>query len=212
MTADLAPVSPRGLRRDAAENRSRILDAARASFDEEGLDVGIDVIAARAGVGVGTVYRRFPSKEDLIAAVLDEIVGTIRDSMRTTLAGELTTEEFMAFLLDMGQLQFDHAGCLSRLWTIADDDVRAELHDLGCQLLERAQRTGAVRDDLVYEDITVFLWSLRGIIERTALVAPETWRRHLELFAQSLAPGGAPLAASPMSFAEAEVVSKNPRR
>ena len=62
------------LRRDAARNRDKILAAARAAFDEEGVDVGVEVIAQRAGVGVGTLYRRFPTKELLIEAVVDEVL------------------------------------------------------------------------------------------------------------------------------------------
>ena len=199
----------RTLRRDAAENLTRILDAARASFDEEGLDVGMDVIAARAGVGVGTIYRRFPSKEDLIQAVLEEIIETVRDSQRRALLMESATEGFTTFLHEMGQLQFDHVGCLSRLWNIADDQVRDELYQQGCALLERAQREGAVRRDLVYEDVTVLLWSLRSIIERTALVAPDAWRRHMELMEQSFVPGGEMLRNAPLSHEASEMVSKN---
>ena len=70
-----APTSGRpALRRDAARNRDKILAAARAAFDEEGVDVGVEVIAQRAGVGVGTLYRRFPTKELLIEAVVDEVL------------------------------------------------------------------------------------------------------------------------------------------
>ena len=60
--------------RDAARNRSKILAAARAAFDEYGVDVGVEVIAQRAGVGVGTLYRRFPTKELLIEAVVAEVL------------------------------------------------------------------------------------------------------------------------------------------
>ena len=204
-------VEARSLRKDAVENRTRILVAARETFDAEGLDVGIDEIAIRAGVGVGTIYRRFGSKDELIAAVLEEIIATVRASVRRAHESVTAAEGFFSYLAEMGQLQFDHAGCLSRLWTIADDDVRTELHDLGAELLRRAQEEGAVRTDLVYEDVTLFLWSLRGVIEKTSLVAPTAWKRHFELFAQSLAPGGPQLTSSPMTFPQAEVISKDPR-
>ncbi len=65
------------LRRDAARNRDKILKAARAAFDEEGVDVGVEVIAQRAGVGVGTLYRRFPTKELLIEAVVSEVLEAV---------------------------------------------------------------------------------------------------------------------------------------
>ena len=207
-----AGVTARSLRKDAEENRARILAAARKTFDTDGLDVGIDAVAERAGVGVGTIYRRFGSKDELIAAVLQEIITTVRDSLFSALESKSAAAGFSAYLSEMGQLQFDHAGCLSRLWTIADDDVRTELHELGAELLRRAQDEGAVRADLVFEDVTLFLWSLRGVIEKTSSVAPNAWRRHLELFAQSLLPGEWQLSAPPMTYDQAEQISKNPGR
>ena len=66
------PISDRPLRRDAERNRQRILEAARDAFAEEGLSVTLDEIARRAGVGVGTVYRRFPDKEQLIEALFED--------------------------------------------------------------------------------------------------------------------------------------------
>src|SRR4051794_39871605 len=70
-----APVRP--LRADAARNRARVLDAARAAFAEGGLDVGVEEIARRAGVGKGTLYRRFPTKEALVRAIFDDILEEI---------------------------------------------------------------------------------------------------------------------------------------
>ena len=64
----------RPLRADAARNRTRVLDAARTAFAEAGLDVGVEEIARRAGVGKGTLYRRFPTKEALVRAIFDDIL------------------------------------------------------------------------------------------------------------------------------------------
>src|SRR6201990_342982 len=72
------PIAPlRPLRADAARNRARILDAARTAFAESGLDVGVEEIARRAGVGKGTLYRRFPTKEALVRAIFDDILDEI---------------------------------------------------------------------------------------------------------------------------------------
>ena len=64
----------RPLRADAARNRARVLDAARTAFAEAGLDVGVEEIARRAGVGKGTLYRRFPTKEALVCAIFEDIL------------------------------------------------------------------------------------------------------------------------------------------
>src|SRR3954447_7991578 len=74
MTQSAAPATDRPLRADAERNRERILDAARAAFAEDGLDVGLHEIAKRAGVGVGTVYRRFPEKDELVRALFEDRV------------------------------------------------------------------------------------------------------------------------------------------
>src|SRR3954453_91884 len=74
-------VETRALRADAERNRRRILDAARQVFAEEGLGVGVDAVARAAGVGVGTVYRRFPTKHDLLAAVIEDGVCRLADEV-----------------------------------------------------------------------------------------------------------------------------------
>ena len=208
MTASGA-VEAKALRCDAARNLDRILDAARVTFNEEGLDAGIDLIAQRAHVGVGTIYRRFPSKEDLIAAVLDEILSSIRDLVLEAQAHDSVAEGFAFYLTAMGQLEFDHMGFLPRLWNDADDEVRREITDLTLDLLERAQEAGVVRADVVYADVVSILWSLRGIIDRTAAVSPGAWKRYLELVSQSLLPGGAPLRNPPLTQTQADAVSRS---
>src|SRR5215217_3258207 len=72
---------PRALRADAERNRRRILDAARRVFAEDGLGVGVDAVARAAGVGVGTLYRRFPTKQDLLAAVIEDGVVRLADAL-----------------------------------------------------------------------------------------------------------------------------------
>jgi AcrR family transcriptional regulator len=202
------PSQVRSLRRDAAENRDRILDAARALFDEDGLDVGMDAIAERAGVGVGTVYRRFSSKEELIEAVVGELPSAIRDVILDALAHESIAEGWASFLDQMGALQVAHVGCLPRLWNAADEEVRLEVTELGRTLLVAAQEAGVVRADIVYEDVSMLLWSMQAIIERTLPIEPDAWRRHLELFSQALAPGGAPLSARALTPDEVAAASR----
>jgi AcrR family transcriptional regulator len=191
------------LRRDAARNRDKILVAARATFDEVGVDAGVELIAQRAGVGVGTLYRRFPTKELLIEAVVGEVLQGVLDAARTALAHASPADGFAEYISAVGRLQLDHAGCLARLWNNVPDDLRGQIETASRALLSRAQEAGAVRADLVYEDVIVLFWSLRGVIEATAAVAPEAWLRHLDLLLASLAPTGRPLEHPPLTAEQA---------
>jgi AcrR family transcriptional regulator len=192
------PVPPT-LRKDAARNRDKILVAARTAFDEYGVDVGVEVIAQMAGVGVGTLYRRFPTKETLIEAVVKEVLEDVLSAAETAMMHEPPAEGFTEYLRAVGRLQFEHSGCVTRLWGTGPDDVRKQIEDVTRELLSRAQAAGAVRKDLVYEDVIVLFWSLRGVIEATSTVSPDAWLRHLDMLLDSLATGDRPLQHPPLS-------------
>src|ERR687886_977397 len=99
------PPAARPLRADAARNRDRVLRAARDAFAEAGLEVGVEEIARRAGVGKGTLYRRFPTKEALVRAIfdggLDELERAARDAAGARDAGD----GFRAFLAAAARMQ-----------------------------------------------------------------------------------------------------------
>jgi AcrR family transcriptional regulator len=188
------------LRRDAARNRDKIVAAAREAFAEHGVDVGVDVIAARAGVGVGTLYRRFPTKESLIDAIIDGLFEQVLNLARDSLDADPPESGFADYLRGVGKLQADHVGCLSRLWNhTGHAEVRKELEATVRQLLRRAQGAGTVRDDVVYPDISVILWSLRGVVETTAPVAPHQWQRYLDLVLAGLRPSAQQLSRPPLT-------------
>ncbi len=199
------PEAP-ALRRDAARNRDKILAAARATFDQEGVDAGVEVIARRAGVGVGTLYRRFPTKESLIEAVVDEVLHALLDAATDALGKASAADGLADYLRAVGQLQLEHSGCLARLWTSGHVEVRRDIERSTRQLLERAQAAGAVRSDLVYEDVVVLVWSLRGVIEATSTVSPDAWLRHLELLLASLAPDDKPLSHPPLTRGQVDAL------
>ena len=199
------PVEP-VLRSDAARNRVKILRAAAAAFGEDGVGVGVESVAHRAGVGVGTLYRRFPTKESLIEAVVEELLREVRDAARDALSEPAGTG-FDAFLRAAGTLQVEHRGCLGRLWTSpTHDPLRADIEEAIRALLDRARAAGTVRADVAYEDAVVLLWSIRGVIESTAAVAPDAWRRHVDMLLAAVrpeapAPGHPPLTPEQLEAA-----------
>ncbi|SDH88916.1 TetR/AcrR family transcriptional regulator [Nonomuraea jiangxiensis] len=148
-------------RADARRNRAQLLAAAQAAFAEEGLSVPLDAIARRAGVGAGTVYRHFPNKEALFAAVVSERVGLLVEEI-AALAGTIGRADpgaafFAAFERSVEQVAYNKALCESlasdaraRVAPDARDRYRAAL----AALLSRAQEAGAVRPDVTAAEVT----------------------------------------------------------
>jgi AcrR family transcriptional regulator len=204
--ADAAPLA--SLRSDAARNLAKILEAARSTFYEEGIDASVETIAQRAGVGMGTLYRRFPTKESLIEAVVDELLQEVLAVATEALENLPPDIAFSEFLGTVGQLQADHSGCLARLWSaVRKSAVRADIETVARQLLQRAQRAGSVRRDVVYEDVVLLQWSVRGVIESSAPAAPDAWKRHLELMLAALAPSRTPLRHPPLTPAQVQAAA-----
>jgi len=195
----------RPLRADAARNRALILDAARAAFADGGLDVGVEEIARRAGVGKGTLYRRFPTKEALVRAIFDDIL--VEFERLAAAAGEDPdpSEAFAAFLEGAARMQASNQGfydvVAQRLGATAlTDEQRRRFIDAAALPLQRAQAEGRVRADLVPEDIQLMLRML-GATTRPAMdghpMDPH-WPRYLSLLLDALRPGSAtPLRAEP---------------
>jgi len=204
----------RVLRRDAAENRQRLVHAAWEVFAELGPDAGVEDIARRAGVGMGTLYRRFPTKEALVLALHEGLLDEMLAHTRETAADDPMGRGLEEFLWDMGAVMSSHHGCLSRLWRSAPPatgERRKELWDLVGRLLRQAQRAGEVRDDLTLTDVYLCVLSLRGLIEDTATQAPNAWRRHLSVALAGFAPASRPLDHRPVddSLVEAGVPAWN---
>jgi AcrR family transcriptional regulator len=194
----------RTLRADAERNRRRLLDAALEMFSERGLDVGVGEIAARAGVGRGTLFRNFASKEDLIAAIVGERMREAAASGRELLDAPDPDEALFQFLQQMvGQQQSDRALFDAVADTfLANSEIGAayaELVGVIEQLLARAQEAGTVRADLGAFDLIVMI---KGICEAaTALqhVNPHIAERQFDLVRAALSPAAAtePLRGDP---------------
>jgi AcrR family transcriptional regulator len=183
-----APVAGRPLRRDAEQNRQRLLDAAADVFAEHGLDASVDEVARAAGVGMGTLYRRFPTKDALISALVHDVLSTmLRIAQEGTERPDGTGLEY--FLEAASAYQAAHRGCLPRLWNAGiEDDLVQQVRRLIDAILADAKRHGKVRADVTGTDVTIALWAIRGIIETTQGHAPEAWQRHLDIFIAGLRP------------------------
>ncbi|GIG00998.1 TetR/AcrR family transcriptional regulator [Catellatospora citrea] len=191
------------LRADAERNRRRLIDAALAVFSERGLDAPLDEIARTAGVGNATLYRHFPARRDLIAAVYAETLAEIVTAAERAAAHPDAWTGFHDHLVYLCGVQ-SRCRATSDLLTAAVAGVPGldALHERayhGLQrLIERAQAAGALRADFRHEDVVLILMANAGLIERTAEAAPEAWRRQLAYTLDGLrAPGRTPAPPSP---------------
>jgi AcrR family transcriptional regulator len=185
------------LRSDALKNRQRLLDAAGQVFEEKGLEASVADVARVAGVGMGTLYRRFPSKEALIEALVSEVLETT-----ITMARQAATRDDGAglehFLEASSAYQAEHLGCLPKLWN-TDHHLMGTARKLIAGLLSDAQAHHRVRPDLTSTDINLVMWSIRGVLETTRANAPDAWRRHLDLLIAGMRPAACALGHRPLS-------------
>lgn len=203
-------IEARPLRRDAAENRDRLLAAAVRVFDEHGLDASVAEIARVAGVGMGTLYRHFPTKETLIDALVRDVLDATIEMGEDALAQPDGTG-LEHFLEASTSYQAEHTGCLPRLFD-ADHARVKTARRLIARLLGDAKAHGRIREDLTATDLTLAMISLRGVIESTLPMAPNAWRRHLDLLIAGMRPAPEELPDPPLSAAALDrVLAKRDR-
>jgi AcrR family transcriptional regulator len=194
----------RPLRKDAERNRQRILDAARELFAEEGLHVTLDAVAAKAGVGVGTVYRRFPDKEQLIDALFEARIGEVVAIAEEALRCEDAWEGLVLFFERSLDLHAHDRGLKELLFTTAHgrDRVgraRDAIKPVVTRVVARAQASGALRPDIETTDMPVLQMMLTSVMEYAGETAPDVWRRCLAVVLDGLRAG--PDARSPFPAA-----------
>jgi AcrR family transcriptional regulator len=189
-------------RRDALRNRARLVAAAGAVFDEDGIDASVDRITERAGLGTGTLYRHFPTREALVDALFEEHAGELVEAARRALMHDDAARGLRELFEGVVSLQRRHR-ILRELVARQPPrpglvgDVREELARLNEQLVVRARAQGVVREDFTVTDLTLLFWSLRPIVQATIEVAPEAWRRYLGFVLDGLRPVAATGAAAP---------------
>jgi AcrR family transcriptional regulator len=168
------------LRADARRNQERVLDAAAEVFGEEGPDASIDEIARRAGVGHGTVFRRFPTKDDLVFAVVERHVAQMRSLAEEALRGADPGEAFFRFIRNVGELVMSTPGLHACVVHCGEKPGAAELDELGRKIVARAQRAGAVRRDVKPADV-------QTLVRSVLTSAPEgQWHRYLDVVLDGL--------------------------
>jgi len=175
------------LRADAARNRKAIVDTARSVFAEQGLDVALDEIARRAGIGNATLYRRFPSRADLVAAVFAEQMADHVAAVEAALGDPDPWAGLGSYLTAIAAMQANDRG-LADLVTM-DLSAAPEIESLRAQafaglvtLLERAKAAGALRAEFNPEDVLVLLMANAGLVERTHGSAGTASARLVHLF------------------------------
>src|SRR4051794_40395743 len=177
----------RPLRKDAAKNRERLLTAARELFAEHGLGVTLNDIAHHAGVGVGTAYRRFANKEEVIDALFEEGLQDIAAAAQEALDEPDSWQGLVTFLERSLHLQFGDLGLNQIMNNPAlglerTTDARTRIAPLITQLVERAKRDGAVRPDLDQTDVIFMQVALSAIMDRSRAIKPDLYRRYLTMF------------------------------
>jgi AcrR family transcriptional regulator len=186
---------PRRLRADAERNRRRLLDSAAELFAAKGLGVGLDEIARHAGVGVGTVYRRFPDKDALIDGLFEDRIEELAQLGELALADDDAWGGLVGFMEGAVRMHAADRGLKEIVFGLAKADhmreARARIEPLIERLVARAQETGELRPDLAPTDIAVLQFMLSGVADLHRPDDPEQWPRCLAIVLDGLRGPGA---------------------
>lgn len=191
----MTQVARRPLRADARRNRERVLAAARAVFSEAGRDAQMDDVARHAEVGVGTVYRHFPTKEALIEALAVDAFERLASFATEALAIADPWEGFSQTLWAGASILAGDRALAELLAEIPGPiemgpELQQELTGSMRTLVERAQASGQLRPDLVLDDVVMVMCGV-GAATRKTHQCPESWRRHVALVLDGMRAGSA---------------------
>src|SRR5262245_48337017 len=188
----------RALRADARRNREAVIGAAKKLFADQGLDAQMPDVAKAAKVGVGTVYRHFPTKDDLIEALAADRFERLAEKAREGIAADDPWEGLCDFIRFSAQIQAGDRGLCEVMGSrpeLMDASAQAVgLEELADQLVKRAQRSGDLRTDLEWEDVPMIACGLGRITPEEMGPATGRWPRLVEIILDGLrAPGSAKL-------------------
>jgi len=174
------------MRRDARERHARLLEAAQQEFATRGVDASLEGIARDAGVAIGTLYRHFPTRLDLLVAAFEPRLQEFLDGAEVALRMDDPWEGFVSYLENLFRVQAGDRGFNDFLSRRFPGNAETErVHDRMClqidDVLRRAQDAGRVRPDLARADIVHLIWSNGRMIDATRTAAPDAWRRQLHL-------------------------------
>ena len=214
--AEAAPVD--GLRSDARRNRERLVAAARELFAAGGIEVSVREIAQHAEVGMGTLYRHFPSRDDLVDAVLENAFDEFVGIAEAALAEPDGWTGFRRFVEEGLLLHARNRGLKEVLERRRPGKERAEamrrrIEPLIGRLVARAQEEGRLRPDFSPADVGILFWGGDRVIELSAAVSPQLWRRYLGFLIDGLqAEAATPLEEPPLTRAQLRRVGRVKQR
>jgi AcrR family transcriptional regulator len=191
------------LRSDAERNRARIIAAARRVFARGGLNASMASVAREAGVGIATLFRRFPTKEDLVAAVFADRMDAYADVVSKALDDPDPWHGLAGIIESVCAMQaadYGFADVLTMTFPTAKalEQRRLEVYHAVVQLIDRAKGAGRLREDFSPEDLVLVYMANAGVVNATGAAAPDAWRRVVALMIQSFqAPARGPLPDSP---------------
>ena len=191
------------LRIDAERNRGRIVDAAQIAFAEHGLEVPLEDVADRAGVGIATLYRRFPTREALIGACFERRLAEYARAAEEALEDPDAWSGFCGYVERVCGMQAADRGLNDVLTRTFPDARDMEAHrtrgyELCERMIERAKEAGALRTDFVPEDLVLLLMANAGVVQGCGSAAPDAWRRTVALMLEAFrAHGASPLPPPP---------------
>lgn len=185
MTTDGTALS-QPLRRDAAENRAKLINAAREVFSARGTDASLEAIAALAEVGIATLYRRFPTREDLLASIINEELDEYISALEHALLEPNAWTGFEYFLKRMFELQARHPGlCHAPFMHLPNatelEKGRSRMTRMTDELIQRAKEQGTLRSGITTQDVMLAGWGNAGVITNSGHAEPEAQQRYLQL-------------------------------